>query len=194
MLKKYAFQILAIVLAIATSASADELDTLIYKMRGGTPPASPRKVIASPSVAPQNHADLAKKLRGDSTPHPPATPAPAPVTPPPALRPPESKLPPTARPPAAVTPPVKTPSLASVGKDVALEVVPEKLEAEENETIFPAGSKASRCADSRLKIVVPKAGTQLFPAGSRAFRLKDGSLKVLPPKPPTPDSEIIHQN
>ena len=144
--------LLFLVFALGIRASADELDTLIYKLRGITPPPD----TPAPAIVPA----------------PAVAPAPAPM--------PEPQAVPTPAPPPDAAPapePSITPATAPVPVPVSAQV-----SVSGNELVFPVGSQPIRHADRTLHITDPEGATKRFPAESRAFRLPDGTLKVVVPE------------
>ena len=167
--------LLFLVFALGITASADELDTLIYKLRGITPP--PEAPAPAPAVVPapepQTEATApAPEPQTEAT--PPAPPVAPEPTPAPAPEPPSAPTP--APPPETAPAPELAPTPETASNPSPL---PEQASVPGNEFVFPAGSQPSRRADRTLEVIVPEGTTRTFSAGSRAFRLPDGTLKVI---------------
>lgn len=188
--------LLFLVFALGIRAPADELDTLIYKLRGiAPPPEAPAPATAVlPAPAPPPEVPAPAPLVAPETTPQPEVPAPAPAVAPETTPAPEPEPPtvPTPAPPpdAAPTPETApTPKAAPTpGTAPVPAPVPDLVATPGNEFVYPAGSQPVRQADRTLQITTPEGVATTHPAGSRAFRLPDGTLKVIVPEA-TPDAK-----
>ena len=181
--------LLFLVFALGVRAPADELDTLIYKLRGiAPPPEAPAPATAVlPAPAPPPEVPAPAPLVAPETTPQPEVPAPAPAVAPETTPAPEPEPPtvPTPAPPpdAAPTPETApTPKAAPTpGTAPVPAPVPDLVATPGNEFVYPAGSQPVRQADRTLQITTPEGVATTHPAGSRAFRLPDGTLNVFVP-------------
>ena len=168
--------LLFLVFALGVRAPADELDTLIYKLRGiAPPPEAPAPATAVlPAPAPPPEVPAPAPLVAPETTPQPEVPAPAPAVAPETTPAPEPEPPtvPTPAPPpdAAPTPETApTPKAAPTpGTAPVPAPVPDLVATPGNEFVYPAGSQPVRQADRTLQITTPEGVATTHPAGSRA--------------------------